>query len=324
MNRKTLYIGAIWLVIIALLAVFAYILSSHKSHAAYLPTAVLLVTPATQTVLTGASVPVDIVVNSPNDAALVVGVRLNYSSNLQFVSADPSTTLFTLPITPATASGGVVNLIYTRVDSGYTGTGGEVVHLNFTALSAGPASITIDQTNSQVVTFGMNQSLASVQNAAITINNPQISLKLLLPGRSSEAQTGISTILYPAGSTTPLVTVPNLSTAADGTITFAPGQVVDATSYDMRITVPGYLTAKFTGLTHLITLSQNLTAQPLIPGDFDGNNKIDLTDILAAIRAFNGATDTNAVAAKQTFGGSVSILNLVTVIRNYNLSPTGN
>lgn len=92
-------------------------------------------------------------------------------------------------------------------------------------------------------------------------------------------------------------------------------------TYTATIKPTGYLARKVSveaASTKCVTLGDDKT---FLYGDLDGDNKIKLTDLGLAIRAYNGEeTD----ASKAAFGGQKpTIANLVKIIRNFNETPQG-
>lgn len=63
--------------------------------------------------------------------------------------------------------------------------------------------------------------------------------------------------------------------------------------------------------------------KPLVVGDFNGDNAITIADLITAVRAHNGGTDTQAQTATHVFNRQPTIADLVTLIRGLNQTPNG-
>ena len=98
----------------------------------------------------------------------------------------------------------------------------------------------------------------------------------------------------------------------------------DNGSYDVWIKAPGFLAKKITAVTHVVTQCIPMPSG-LLAGDFttDDQNIVTLGDIVTFIRAFDGGTDSAASLVPQAFGGTLTINNLVTVIRRFIETPNG-
>ena len=149
----------------------------------------------------------------------------------------------------------------------------------------------------------------SVSLAGGTFNVPvSISISNHADGVSVASFMNLAT----AGGNTVSVTDPGLLTAIDnlGTV-------------DVRVKPAGYLSQTLSSITYPLSVRvQAGASQPFVVGDFDGDDRIGLGDIVSLIRAFNANYTGDAATAKADFG-AVSISDIVTVIRNYNVAPVG-
>jgi len=175
---------------ILFLSVFAFLAIAVPHHTAYAATssAILHITPGNGSYAAGTTLKVAITLDSPISAASVVKVVLN-TTNLTYVSSDFTSSIFGQTVTAPSQNGSTITFALARFDTGYTGTGGLVGNLVFTVQSGTP-TITIDQTNSQVVAYAdSSQILASVTNGSYTVSTSK---------QSSLAQTGTDVLLYVA------------------------------------------------------------------------------------------------------------------------------
>ena len=208
----------------------------------------------------------------------------------------------------------------------------QVVRLIFTAISSGGAALNITKAISQVVAYADSsnilQAVTGVTGVTFNIQSPLVIFSLLLPARSSLNQAGVSLQVFTPGGVVPVSIDSNLSISSSGSVSDPLSSFVlplhNATLYDVRITVPGFLSRRINNLSNILTTPYTLTqSQALIPGDFDGNNQITIGDVGTAIRALNGGTDALSLMANLAFSGPLSINNIVTVILNFNTYPLG-
>ena len=156
-----------------------------------------------------------------------------------------------------------------------------------------------------------------------------ICLQLKMEGQLVANQIGPLTVTANlTGSPAVVARTTNLTSDQSGTISITDSQFIAAinntSSYDLRMQIPGFLKRVITGVKSMRSQCVPLTsAEVLIPGDFNGDNLIGISDIIMIIRAFNRQDDTGAMLVKKTFGGIVTIGNLITVIRGFNTSPKG-
>jgi hypothetical protein len=150
-------------------------------------------------------------------------------------------------------------------------------------------------------------------------------VKLAAPYRSSLADLSVGVSVSPAGQSAILAQAAGLATGSDGTVpltptAFAPGELTDGDSYDLSIMAPGYLPHTVTAVRRIFSSPPTAT---LVPGDFDGSDAIDLSDLVTSIRAYQGKTDAGAVLAQQTFGGTLNLADLVFMIAEYRAGTRG-
>jgi parallel beta-helix repeat protein len=103
------------------------------------------------------------------------------------------------------------------------------------------------------------------------------------------------------------------------------GTMLDSGSYDLYLSVPGYLNrilsqpqtgtepAQLTTECYVFSPSR----QPLVAGSFDGSGHADLASLVTAIRAYDGGTDTGSTLAASAFGHRPILADLVSEIRLY-------
>ena len=109
----------------------------------------LSITGVSSTYTTGDSVPVDITLDTGGQAASGASVTVDFSG-LTYSSYSATSSVFDTETAAPTLNGPSLTFSRTSSGSGYTGSAGEVLHLVFTATSAGDASLSIDETNSSV------------------------------------------------------------------------------------------------------------------------------------------------------------------------------
>ncbi len=136
------------------------------------PSATLSLSPASLSVPSGSTFMVDAVLNTGGQAVAGTEEHLQYSSNLEFVSADVTGSI--LPQEVLTASdpaNRTLTFSRVRLDSGFTGSG-RIVRLTFRAVSAGTATVTVNPATSLVLEpeNGGNM-LQSVANGSYTVTS---------------------------------------------------------------------------------------------------------------------------------------------------------
>lgn len=93
----------------------------------------------------------------------------------------------------------------------------------------------------------------------------------------------------------------------------------NSTSYTVKITVPGYLSKTIPSVTNIFTTCHTLVGtQSLIAGDFNGDNKVSVLDIITAIRAYNGINDSSTSLALKVYGAKPKLSDLINLIRASN------
>jgi len=152
-----------------------------------------------------------------------------------------------------------------------------------------------------------------------------LTLSLSPRAAGSENISGIEIQFRAPGTQTVLADVTGLSSGTNGTVTITSSTLntLDPSgTYDVWIKVPGFLARKVANITGLDSVTIPVS-NPFLPGDFSGTNTIDISDIVTAIRAYNGGSDTAAQVANTAFGGTTSLANVVDVIHGFNTTTTG-
>ena len=298
---------------------------------AAVPSVTFTIIQASSTVLVGDTITADIKIDTGGQGISAVEVYLPIPVNLQYVSADASTSVFDTNVTTPTVTNNVLHFGRAMLSTGgYNVVGShEVIHLVLTATGNGSAALNITKSTSQAVAYSDSSNvLQTVNGVAFVVLIPTVVFSVLLPARSSLNQAGASLQVFTSGGSIPVATDNNLTISTGGLISDAVGTFVsplnNTSLYDVRVTVPGFLSRRINGLSTILTTPYTLTqAQALIPGDFDLNNQITITDLATAIRAFNGGTDNLSVIANLAFNGPLTLNNIVTVIYNFNVYPVG-
>ena len=139
---------------------------------------------------------------------------------------------------------------------------------------------------------------------------------------SAVAASTITVSVSPGGALMPNPPLGNLFGTVLGDVIFPNHRYLGV--QDVSLTVPGYLRRRLAGITFPVDGCYSVQAAKLpIVGDFQGDNTIGIGDLVIGIRAFNGSSDSQAQLADKVFGGAVGLANIVTLIRNYNISPVG-
>lgn len=293
------------------------------------PTATLSLTPSAPVALTNGTFGIDVKLSTGGQAASLTNLSIIMGGNISYNTFDPFGSVFNSTVNDPAINGNTLTFSRLRSDTGFNGQNGQVLHLVFNALSAGAGNLTIDQPNSGVLAFSDSSNiLSAVNNSSITIKTPVLALGLLLEGRSTYTTNGDTIQVVTAGTNTQVAQITGITTASDGQISVTSSGFIsllsDTSTYDLRITVPGFLVRRINGLTNVLTQPISLTTnQALIAGDFDGNNIINIIDLVTGIRAYRNGTDTAALLSNSTFGGTTTLASLVTIIYNLNITPSG-
>ncbi len=96
--------------------------------------------------------------------------------------------------------------------------------------------------------------------------------------------------------------------------------ISEGTNYQLRLKPKGYLGKTIT-INSATDTCQNPSTTDHLVGDFDDDNEITLKDLVAAIRAYNGQTNSTITGAYE--GKAPTLSDLIGLIRVYNLSPKG-
>jgi hypothetical protein len=156
---------------LAIITAIALSSVSIMSAQAATPTATLHLTPGATTVLKDGTITVALTVDTGGQAVVGAKVSITYSDNLTYTGASYDNSIFTAETDNGTGKPFVIGRL--RFDSGYTGSNGHIATLSFKALSAGSATVTIEEDNSQVVTFSDGTDiLSAVSNAQFAIVEP--------------------------------------------------------------------------------------------------------------------------------------------------------
>jgi hypothetical protein len=117
-----------------------------------------------------------------------------------------------------------------------------------------------------------------------------------------------------------ITTITGASSLADGTVQLTLPQGVtlsDSATYHLRVKPTGYYGRRISGVTNFLTQCYIISdSQIFIPGDYNGDGRATISDIVAVIRAYNNTLDSTA----QILYGSVKpgIGEVVRIIRLYN------
>lgn len=163
----------IFLIIVAISLFFCDI----KTINALTPSATLSIVPANT--VTGVKQPfnVDIKLTSNTNAASAVDLTVNYSPNLTYNSSDSANSIFNTEVDALKNVNNAITFSRIRTDTGYLGTSGQVVRLNFTASKSGLYTISINTGNSSVLAYSDSSNiLLSTSNATITVDSAKITL----------------------------------------------------------------------------------------------------------------------------------------------------
>jgi hypothetical protein len=180
------------------------------SHLTYAASGSLSLNPSSGSATVGSSLTVTIHENSSSDAAVGVDAYVNYSSNLQFVSATTTAPFNIAP--PDSASGGTVEVV-----RGYAGgtppTGDQVVSvLTFNVLSAGTGTISFNNSKSSISpASGSGNLLVTSSGGSYTLS-----------AASSSGSGGSSNTTTTGGSSNAAPAAPAASTAKGTSVSVTP------------------------------------------------------------------------------------------------------
>lgn len=204
----------------------SFFVGSHpKVTLAASKTATLNLSPASGSYIIGSQVAVNVKLTSTTEAISGVEVTINYPAGLlRFDSADGSGSIFTTELTPASVIGtNTIFLSRARLDTGYLGTAGQVVRLNFSSLAAGSPAVSIDMNTSQAGAYSDGgNALQSVSGASYTVTNPVASTPKPTPKPSTAKSSATATPSPSATATaTPATPIPTLTPTLTPTDTAA-------------------------------------------------------------------------------------------------------
>ncbi len=185
--------------------------------------ATLSISPATSTIKVGDTTNLTVRLNTGGQTISAVGLSISVSTNLTLLSTfDESGSVLEQEVEPPTIANGIVTTSRITFGNGFNGTNGEVFSFNVQANTAGTGTITINQTNSEVLPEdGSPSVLGTVQPGQITINTPEVSAPTITPnGGSFTGQTSVTLlaeagaeIYYTLDTTVPTIMSPKYSTA---------------------------------------------------------------------------------------------------------------
>lgn len=197
-------------IIVLVLAVLC--LTSPRMALAATPTAILSLTPASASEVSGSVFTVDVLVNTGGQGVAAIDMYLNVPSGLTYTSYDESTSVFPSNVTSPTVVGSRLHLARaTFAAGGYTSTGNaEVIRLSFTPTAAGTQSLTYDQPSSSVDDYANSTNiLLSVQNGQYTVPGPVSTAQPLPQPSTAPVSTAKPTpkvaVVLPVTGTSPLI-----------------------------------------------------------------------------------------------------------------------
>ena len=154
-------------------------------------TATLRVQPASGTHVVGEDFPVDFRLDTGNQFVGGVEIKVSYSTNLEFVSFDAAGSVYDVSVIDPAPLNNAFEFVRLRFDQGFNQNDGQLLHFVFHALSAGTATITINQATSQVIASDDSQNiLGSVVNGAFTIVPPNAAPVITIPAGPHIATVG--------------------------------------------------------------------------------------------------------------------------------------
>lgn len=202
-----------------ILMVFGVILVGGVSvTSAASPTAKLRVSPASGTVTVGGTLSVDVLLDTGGQSVSYVVGDIGFSDGLEFVSGSANNSVMSTTVQAPAANGQTVRFEVARTqDDGYNGSSGHVVRLAFRPKSEGKATVTINQSGSQVLAFEDSSNiLSSVGNGAYTVS---------VASGSSTSSTSKTTAKATAQSS-PAAEVSSTAVAPDELVTPSPESTV--------------------------------------------------------------------------------------------------
>jgi hypothetical protein len=182
-----------------------------------------------------------------------------------------------------------------------------------------------DQTSGSVLTLNVGNLAQDVAFKVYSTAPSQATIQISAPYRTNFTQSNVTVSASLASEGSVLVAANSLTANSTGVVqlptsSFASGLLTDTDSYNMGVTVPGYLRRNVLNLSHIFSTRPSII---LVPGDFDGTNTIDLRNLVTSIRGYNGGTDAGAQLAQQTFGGAVNLADIVYMISQYRSGAIG-
>ena len=136
-------------------------------------TAIISTSPSSNSLVVGTPFRINVLLNTGGQAVSAVKVNLTFSGSLTYNSTDTSSSIFSTSVSAPSQSGSTISLSMTRFDSGYTGNGGLIAAISFTATSAGSATFSIVKEQSEAIAYSDSSDiLSSVAGGNYTVNAP--------------------------------------------------------------------------------------------------------------------------------------------------------
>ena len=111
--------------------------------------------------------------------------------------------------------------------------------------------------------------------------------------------------------------------ATDGSVSVSNAPALELISsgqpYDVWVKPNGFLAQRLTGTRNLLSACHSIP-QAFVGGDFNGDNRIDIGDIVTLIRAFNGSP---SPVTQIVYTPAPQLEDIVTLIHAFNESPAG-
>jgi hypothetical protein len=161
--------------LIAIIAIGIYLGVKQQLKADVGGGAVLKVAVAPSTTV-DESIPVTFTVDTKGKAISVVSVDVSYSDNLEYIQSSANSSDFSTTVSDPAPSNNHIKFERLRLDTGYTGSSGQILVVTFKATKAGPATITINKDQSVVAEYSDQPQniLTDVVNGSLTIQEKTI------------------------------------------------------------------------------------------------------------------------------------------------------
>lgn len=281
---------------------------------------ILHLDPAQTTVPLGKDFSLNVLLDSPLEAAAAIMVDINFSDTLTFIEADAQGSVFDEEALAATRQGNGLKTARVALRSDYQGTNGQILKLTFQPKATGEASITINSNASQVISrSGLSNILDRVVGAAITIENRQLCVQTALDVRTDNNNHSDSVaVTITDESTDAIVGSVTVQSDANGKIIIVNEEFLANLKaegiYTIIATPEGYLAASLPGVKNILDGSCHIMPTA-IWGDFNANGSFDIDDMKRVIN-FYRANDDELLS--RTFGGTnFGLIDLVRFIGSY-------